>query len=44
MLGRRVSDADAKAYREWLLLITAAAGSRPAVRRFRVDLTLALTG
>jgi hypothetical protein len=44
MLSRRVSEDDTRAYREWLVQITAAAGSRPAVRRFRVDLTLALTG
>jgi hypothetical protein len=44
MLGRRVCDAEARAYREWLVGIAAAAGSAPPSRRFRVDLTLALTG
>jgi hypothetical protein len=43
MLGRRVGDTDATAYRDWLVDIAAAAGPRPAARRFRVDLTLALT-
>jgi hypothetical protein len=42
-LDRRASDADAAAYREWLLHIAAAAGRVPAVRRFQVDLLLALT-
>lgn len=43
MLGRRVGDSEAGAYRDWLVDIVAAAGPRPAARRFRVDLTLALT-
>jgi hypothetical protein len=42
-LDRRAPDADAAAYREWLLHIAAAAGRLPAVRRFQVDLLLALT-
>jgi hypothetical protein len=44
MLARRVSDAEAGAYRGWLVEIATAAGPDPAARRFRVDLTLALTG
>ena len=42
-LDRRAPDADAAAYREWLVHIVAAAGRLPAVRRFQVDLLLALT-
>jgi len=42
-LDRRAPDADAAAYREWLVHIAAAAGRLPAVRRFQVDLLLALT-
>jgi hypothetical protein len=42
-LDRRAPDGDAAAYREWLLHIAAAAGRVPTVRRFQVDLLLALT-
>jgi hypothetical protein len=44
MLARRVSEQDANAYRDWLVTIAAAAGPHSAAQRFRVDLTLALTG